>query len=81
MSEEKPDVFMVKDGADGPDFAVRLGTDEQLARLHADLYAQYQSYRAQAIDLLSKAENALSGANLIAYEIDRRTRVNSPTEH
>lgn len=75
MSEptETPiDTFQVRDAETGQTFALRLGSDEQLNRLHADLYAQYQGYRQQAGELLSKAENALSGANLIAYELERR---------
>jgi hypothetical protein len=66
------DLFRVRDVATGQDFALRLGTKEQLERLQADMMAQHEGYQKQAIELLSKAANALSGANIIQYELDRR---------
>ena len=76
MNEPQPIEQWMIHTTEGPDFPVRLGTDEQLARTQQDLFAQYQGYRAQAQELLSKAENALSGANLLAYELDRRSKLN-----
>lgn len=73
--EAPPELWLVTNSEEGTTYPVRFGTDEQLDKLQKDMYAQYTGYRAQAMELLGKAENALCSANLLAYELDRRARV------
>lgn len=74
------DPFMMKDGATGRWCAVREATDEHLQKQGQDLFAQYNGYRKQAEEMLSKGENALSGANMVAYELNRRRFVQAQKE-
>lgn len=68
-----------RDSATGKDFAVHLGSDAQLERLQGDLQAQHDGFRTKALEFLTsasemfaRASNALSGANMIAFELDVR---------
>lgn len=72
VSDGSPDLYRIRDSATGEDFAVRLGTNEQLTRLQADLQAQHDGFLRRAFEEFRRAANALSGANLVSYELDRR---------
>lgn len=74
--QKPPDVeIWVLKFADGsPDIPVRSCTVEQLQKMQYEQYQNYQALRNQAMEILGRAENALSGANLLAYELDRRKR-------